>query len=305
MSQTELDLVKNSGLPQGAVAVNRRVWFQDLNGNRAVFVDQTPFYCYPLDDQTLHRFCAVQLVEAGVAKVKDVCQKFAIHPRNFSRFRSKFRRQGIAGLIPEKNGRKSKRTPTLAAGIVELYRQGKSTYDIANQLGLSPSTVQRVLKEQSVQLRSPFDDHKPLGIPVEEDQIQGNLPPAVESQTVESQTVELQTVELQTVELQTVELQTVELQTVELQTVELQTVELQTVELQTVELEVAEVPTVEATSIPYASPLDRLAATMGLIEEAPVEFQSAMAYGARACCWAWRCCKKRICWKKHGRSTGG
>ena len=70
MSQTELDLVKNSGLPQGAVAVNRRVWFQDLNGNRAVFIDQTPFYCYPLDDQALHRFCAVQLVEAGVAKVK-------------------------------------------------------------------------------------------------------------------------------------------------------------------------------------------------------------------------------------------
>ena len=32
---------------------------------------------------------------------------------------------------------------------------------------------------------------------------------------------------------------------------------------------------VEATSIPYASPLDRLATMKGLIEEAPVEFQSS------------------------------
>ena len=102
MSETQLDFAEGLGLPQGSVAVNRRVWFQDLNGNRAVFVDQTPFYCYPLADQTLHRFCAIELVEAGVAKVKDVCQSFDIHPRNFSRFRSKFRQQGMAGLILEK-----------------------------------------------------------------------------------------------------------------------------------------------------------------------------------------------------------
>ena len=72
MSRTQLDFTEELGLPQGAVAVNQRVWFQDLNGNRAVFVDQTPFYCYPLSDETLHRFCAIQLAEAGVAKVKSV-----------------------------------------------------------------------------------------------------------------------------------------------------------------------------------------------------------------------------------------
>ncbi len=73
MSQTQLDLGAGLGLPQGAVAVNRRVWFRHLDGNCAVFVDQTPFYCYPLEDQVLHRFCAIQLVEAGVANVKEVC----------------------------------------------------------------------------------------------------------------------------------------------------------------------------------------------------------------------------------------
>ena len=239
MSETQLDFAEDLGLPQGSVAVNRRVWFQDLNGNRAVFIDQTPFYCYPLADQTLHRFCAIQLVEAGVAKVKDVCQTFEIHPRNFSRFRVKFRQQGISGLIPEKNGRKSKRTPTLAAGIVELYLQGKSTYAIATQLGISASTVRRVLKEQGVQLRSPFDDHKPLQMTTDDSDNQHELPQVVGPQVVvESQIVESQAV---------------------------------VVESQAVD----ESEVVVATSIPYASPLDRIAAVMGWIEEAPVEFQSA------------------------------
>ena len=266
MSETQLDFAEGLGLPQGSVAVNRRVWFQDLNGNRAVFVDQTPFYCYPLADQTLHRFCAIELVEAGVAKVKDVCQSFDIHPRNFSRFRSKFRQQGMAGLILEKNGRKSKRTPTLAAGITELYRQGKSTYAIATQLGISASTVRRILKEQGVQLRSPFDDHKPLRISTEDGDIQNELPQVTEPQVIESQVTERQVVESQVVVPQIVELQVVEPQAVESQVVESQVVEFQAVD---------EPEVVEATSIPYASPLDRIAAVMGWIEEAPAEFESA------------------------------
>ena len=101
-------------MPQGTVAVNRRAWFQDLDGNRAVFVDQTAFYCYPLADPTLHRFCAVQLVEAGIAKVREVCSAFDLHPRTFSRWRTSLRQQGIAGLVAEKVGRKPKSNPTLA-----------------------------------------------------------------------------------------------------------------------------------------------------------------------------------------------
>ena len=119
MSLTQTVLVQDLGLPQDAVDINRRAWLRDLDGNRAVFVDQTPFYCYPLDDATQHRFCAVQLVEAGIAKVHEVCSAFDIQPRTFSRWRTRFRRQGIAGLIAETVGRKSKKTPSLTAGIVQ------------------------------------------------------------------------------------------------------------------------------------------------------------------------------------------
>jgi hypothetical protein len=243
-----MDFAGGLGLPQGAVAVNHRVWFQDLDGNRAVFVDQTPFYCYALDDVTLSRFCVIQLVEAGVAKVKDVCQAFGMHARNFSRLRNKFRQEGIAGLISGKTGPKSIRTQTLANGIVKLYQSGKSTYDIATQLGISASTVQRILKEQGIQLRSPFDDHQPLPMATEEGEIQSDLSTAGQ-RVHEREADEPQAIQSQVAELQVVELDTDESQVVE--------------------------ATVEATSIPYAPPLDRIATIMGWIEEAPVEFQSS------------------------------
>ena len=44
MSQTVLEFVNDLALPQGAVPINRRAWFRDLDGIRAVFVDQMPFY---------------------------------------------------------------------------------------------------------------------------------------------------------------------------------------------------------------------------------------------------------------------
>ena len=101
MATTQMELGLDLGLPQDAVTVNGRVWFRDLDGNRTVFVDQDPFYCYSLGDPVLHRFCAIQLVEAGLAKAHEVCAVFEIHTRAFSRYRSSFRKHGIAGLVCE------------------------------------------------------------------------------------------------------------------------------------------------------------------------------------------------------------
>jgi len=225
MSQTELEFERDLGLPKHAVAINRRVWFHDLDGLRAVFVDQTPFYCYPLDDLVLHRLCAIQLVEAGVAKVKDVCTAFELHLRNFSRWRSKLLQRGIAGLALQAAGPKTIRTPTLAAGVVQRYRKGHSCRNVATQLGISDSTVRRILKDQGVPIRSPFDKHQPLPLTDDEGEIQQLSAQAAEPPTIAPQDTAP--------------------------------------------------PAVEATSIPYASPLDRAATVLGLIQEAPVEFQSA------------------------------
>jgi len=91
MTSVQMELGLGLGLPQDAGNVNGRIWFRDLDGNRAVFVNQVPFYCYPLDDPVLHRFCAIQLVEAGLVKVREICLAFDIHDRAFSRYRARFR----------------------------------------------------------------------------------------------------------------------------------------------------------------------------------------------------------------------
>ena len=124
-----------------------------------------------------------------VNEVKDVCHTFELHLRNFSRSRSKFRQLGIVGLFPDKSGPKSIRTSTLAAGIVQLYRKGRSCYDIATQLGISGSTVRRILKEQGVPLRSPLDNHQPLPLTDDDGELQ---PPAVQPPAM--QQIEVKTI---------------------------------------------------------------------------------------------------------------
>ena len=97
--QVQLDFVQTLGLPDGAVAVNGRVWFQDRQGLRAVFIEQTPFYTYSLQDTVEHRFCAAQLVESGLASAKRVSEIFQIAPRTLSRVRRQLRQGGIGGLV--------------------------------------------------------------------------------------------------------------------------------------------------------------------------------------------------------------
>jgi len=245
MAAMQLDLGLDSGLPRDAVSVNGRVWFRDLDGNRAVFVNQDAFYCYPVDDVVLHRFCAIQLVEAGLVKVGEICVAFGIHDRAFSRYHSSFRKQGIAGLVPGKAGRKTIRTGSLAAGVVQRYQKGKSSSAIAQEMGISASTVLRTLRDEEVLLRSGVDAHRPLPFGVDDGNAssvepQSATPPIVEPPIVEPPIDEPPIDELPTVESQTIE-----------------------------------PPMVQATSIPYASPLDRFATTMGWIEEGPVEYESA------------------------------
>jgi len=247
---TQMELGMDLGLPHDAVDVNGRVWFRDLDGNRAVFVDQDPFYCYRMDDPVLHRFCAIQLVEAGLVKVREICPAFDIHDRAFSRYRARFREQGIAGLVPGKVGRKPLETASLAAGIVQRYQSGKSTRDIANELGISPSTVQRILRDQGVQLRPSFAQQPPLPLAVDDPDVLPAEPPEVDVKTADIETVEGVSIEPESIKPEPVKPEPVEPEPVELQLV-------------------------EATSVPYASPLDQFAASMGLIEEAPVEYQSA------------------------------
>ena len=121
MSDKQLQLsdeLGRQGLPESAVVVNGRVWYQDVLGVRSVFVDQTPFYTYSLEDETERRFCAVQLVESELASSKEVCKAFRINRRKLSRIRKRFQQGGIAALVLKKPGRRSERTPQIVRAVV-------------------------------------------------------------------------------------------------------------------------------------------------------------------------------------------
>jgi hypothetical protein len=282
MSGKQLDFSEElgrPGLPEAAVAINGRVWYQDLHGVRAVFVDQTPFYTYPLEDETQHRFCALQLVESELALAKEVCDAFDVHPRNFTRIRKRFQQGGIAALVLQKPGRKSERIPEIVEAVVQLYQQGDNTYQVAAKVGRSPSTVGRILKDQGVPLRSSSQSQQPLFDQPEQDVEESEVidQPDDSSENTFHTEFETASVAVQVIdqpervaEETTNENKCVEPSAVVSSTMNPSTVA--TMELSTVEPNPL---AVEATSIPYASPLDRLFTTMGLIEEASVEFQSA------------------------------
>ncbi len=146
---------RNSRLPAGARLVNGRVWLWDVHGERSLFVEQKLLYRYPLGDVQQQRFCAAQLVEQGLATFGEVCRALEINARTFCRVRAKLRRGGWAALVRRKTGPKSRRekTESLTPAMVQMYRLGRSTYAIGHKLGVSPSTVARVLKAAGVCLR--------------------------------------------------------------------------------------------------------------------------------------------------------
>ena len=296
------------GLPEGAVAVNGRVWFQDLHGLRAVFVNQSPFYRFPVQDEVENRFTAAQLVETELASVNEVCQAFSLSPRTFSRIRQELLRGGIEALVKGPRGPHGRRAKTmqLAVTIVRLYEQHQTVYQIASRIGLCPRTVGRVLKDQGIARRgnrtaSPtlFPDassavepsESPPSLPCEAEV--GAAPEVadcpreamLEARELVPATSAGEADDLAASEVLALEAETRECLAVTMAAGTLPAAgETDASPQRSAAAEkdancgASELPPhVEATSIPYASPVDRLATVMGWIEEAPVAFTSAKA----------------------------
>jgi hypothetical protein len=297
------------GLPEGAVAVNGRVWFQDLYGLRAVFVDQSPFYRFAVQSEVEKRFTAAQLVEAELASASEVCQAFSLSPRTFSRIRRELQQGGVEALVKGPHGPHGRRPETqqLAFTIVRLYEQHQTVYQIASRVGLCPRTVGRVLKDQGIARRGhrtvspPLFPDTPSAVEPSESSAsrlpcKAQVGPAPEvadgsgegtreaSELVPAASVS-EAADLAATEVLASQTETRDGLAITSVTGTLPAADEtdasprpsvaaeREADLGTTEL----LPRVEATSIPYASPVDRLATVMGLIEEAPVSFASAEA----------------------------
>jgi prepilin-type processing-associated H-X9-DG protein len=142
-------------LPEGGVAINERVWYRDDGDVRAIFYGVLPFYSYDRSDKVNHKFAAVQLIEAGLARQNDVAAAFWLSVSTLCRARKLVAREGLGGLVGKLKGptRRRKATRGVANRIVVLRKKGQSHEAIADRLGISPSTVNRVLRERGLTRR--------------------------------------------------------------------------------------------------------------------------------------------------------
>jgi len=156
-------------LPEGAEAINDRVWYRDDGEVRAIFDGLIPFYCYRRGDKVNHKFAAVQLIEVGLAQQNEVASAFGLSVSTLRRARRSVAEEGIGGLVGKPKGPKRRRKAGqgVASRIVSLRKRRKSHQDIASRLGLSPATVYRVLRERGM-TQSRADDTPFL--PLEDEQ---------------------------------------------------------------------------------------------------------------------------------------
>ena len=161
------------GLPEGGVAINERVWYRDDGHVRAIFYGMLPFYSYDRSDKVNHKFAAVQLIEAGLARQNDVAAAFGLSVSTLCRARQVVAREGLAGLVGKPKGPTGRRKAArgVANRIVALRKKGKSHRAIADRLGISPSTVNRVLRERGLTRRVaeptgtlPFEGDQPTDV---------------------------------------------------------------------------------------------------------------------------------------------
>lgn len=94
------------------------------------------------------REALVQRVSSGV-RLKVAADCFQITPKTAAKWVRRFRSEGFAGLMDRSSRpwRSPRATPSsLAALVVELRREHRPAYQIAQSTGLSPATVSRILR---------------------------------------------------------------------------------------------------------------------------------------------------------------
>jgi transposase len=300
------------GLPPGTTRVGKNVWFHDQEGVRAVFVGNQPFFTYPLHDRKLHQFCACQLAETGLAKCYQITKAFQISERTLLRLRRCLQEGGIDAL-PGKPGPKGrhKATPDISQAIARLYQKGFSTYEVADQLGLCDRTVRVVLQEKGIPLRARQTKTVPLPFPPLPDESQTAVDSA-EHTTVQPDFIDTRPRTATTIvghddqaagqgtcgsvctasSLESVieippssssknpkglvpTMPFTTAQSESLATAASESPATAATELPSTEPSASEPPKVEATSIPYASELNQFFTKLGMIEEAPVVYETA------------------------------
>ena len=135
-------------LPDGAAEVARGVGLVTCDdGSGAVWVHGMLTFCWEPGDEAGRRLAALQLIQTGAAKVKEIAAAWDADPSTVWQWKKALAAGGVAALIPGKRGPKgpSKLTPELTAAIRELSAAGLSQAAVAAQTGVSEFAVRTAL----------------------------------------------------------------------------------------------------------------------------------------------------------------
>ena len=141
-AQAILPLAPGEARPVGPLAA-----LLETEEGGQLFIQGWATHSWAAGDQVGRRLAAVQLLQSGAAGVGEVAEGFDTNPVTVWRWKRAYAEDAAAGLLPRQHGpkRASKVTEKVAGQIVALNRERKNQRQIAGQVGLSVTTVPRVL----------------------------------------------------------------------------------------------------------------------------------------------------------------
>ncbi|HET6704513.1 putative transposase [Amycolatopsis sp.] len=119
---------------------------EDQDGGR-VFLHGNLVYAWQPGEDALRRWSAVQLARLGAAPVAHIATAFGVDPGTLWRWGQALTRDGVTALASDKRGPKGphRLTEPVVARIQALRADRKSHRAIATQVGVSETSVRRVL----------------------------------------------------------------------------------------------------------------------------------------------------------------
>lgn len=131
-----------------AMHVNHRCQVTTVDGVVVIVVDGAAWMSFDEGDVACRRLAMVQLADRAVGTHAQIASAFGLKPLAVDRLRAAYRKHGLPGLMPKRNGPKG---PRLTGGkvdkvILAAKRAGQSMTDLAGKLGISPQTVRQALR---------------------------------------------------------------------------------------------------------------------------------------------------------------
>ena len=143
-----------SGVSSGSLFVNPRCVIYEEESMCVCMLDGIPIALYHKDDRFARDLFIAQAQEAGFAKGEELARALGLGLRTVYRIRQRYRDGGALGLEHKRPGPKGPRLgQAREAAIVRWHHDGRTVYWMAKRLKISMDTVRRVLIRRGLPTR--------------------------------------------------------------------------------------------------------------------------------------------------------